>query len=399
MAAIRVDDPVYEASASVEESRRDEGSLLFLPTPKSRLISTRTVQWTKTKMPATSVGEALYNLKGEFARLEQGIRVLKVTTAGKLVKRVLTISADRFALFVTHQPIPAGSNKGFTAAKSLKLPFISSKGFRGFGKGGSQLRSEYLRHIDVADIDGLQIGVVATRKLEYARYKVNRLKGEDGEIDEKANQIVSILYSGKETLDILVPDKSDRQALAQCIRMMRQTYLAAQKHVGNEDLLLRYIWYDVDTNQDGLIGKKEFCKILTRINFYVSNPEVKFNEFVKKMGSEVKNRALTYPQVMTLLQRLKTYNEQKETPAQKIWNEVFGEDKPSVKVDEFLKKFLHKVQGMTYLTVQDAQEILMAINHMEINHEGAHSIPNLRPNKELTPARFEAFLFDAMNGK
>lgn len=392
-----MDDPVFEANASETEaaSSRDEGSLI-MPPPASnttRLLSQRTLQWTSTKTPATSVGDALSNLDG-MDRIERGIRVLKVTSRGKLCKRILTISEDRFALFVTHAPIKKSG--GFRMAKSLDLPLFSRKGIRGMTVSNDDLRSSYVRYIDVADLDGLQLGVVGTVKLENARQKVNRLKGEESEIDAQVGQIVTILHHGNQTLDVLIPDKTDRQDLIRCLRMMRSTYLAAQKHVSNEDLLLRYIWYDVDANRNGLIDKREFGKILSRINFHIKNADRKFVDYSKELGAQASPEGLTYPQVMTLLQRLKKLGKAR-TVAQQIWNEIFGSGLDKITVTDFLKKFLHNVQGMRYLTLQDAQEILMALNHMEINHAGAHRIDNVIPDKELTCARFEAFLFDPMN--
>lgn len=398
MATIRVEDPVFEASATTEESRlKNENVTQSIAAPKiGRMMSTRSAQWTATKMPATSVGKALAGLQG-FERLGHGIAVLKVTTRGQLKKRVLTVSDDRFALFVTHALIK-GKNKGFTMAKTLAVPLISTKGILGLS-GSDGLRGEYVRHIDVADIDGVQLGFVGTLKLEAARGRVNRLKGESSTVDSMADQIVTILHHGNQSLDLLVPDKKDRIALETCVRQMRQTYMAAQKHVSNEDLLLRYIWYDVDSNQDGVIGKKEFAKILVRINLYVKDADKKYNDFVKELGAQAKPDGLTYPQVMTLLQKLKltVLGFERKTVARQIWDETFGTEEDSITADVFLKKFLHKVQGMNHLTIHDAQEILMTVNHMEINHSGAHTIENIRPDKELTPARFDAYLFDAMN--
>uniref|UniRef100_A0A7S3L2L3 Phosphoinositide phospholipase C n=1 Tax=Amphora coffeiformis TaxID=265554 RepID=A0A7S3L2L3_9STRA len=394
MATIRIDDPVYEASALPGDSSL-RGMPLLLPGSTTRLMSTRTAQWTKTKMPATSVGQALSNLKG-FERLERGIHVMKITTKGRLKKRILTVSEDHFALFVTHSPIKG--NKGFTIAKSLGLPFITRKGIRGFNFSSDEVRDDYVRYIDVADIDGMQLGVVGTQKLELARTGVYRLKGEDSQVDKHADQIVSILHHGTLTLDMLVPDKADRDTLVRCVRMMRQTYMAAQKHVSNEDLLLRYIWYDVDTNQNGLIGKTEFSKILKRINLYLKNPDRKFNEYVKELGQDADPQGLTYPQIMTLLQQLKTTGMiEKIKVSQQIWDETFGKNVASVTAEDFLKKFLHKAQDMHHLTITDAKEIIFALNHMEINHANAHAIKDIRPDWELIPARFEAFLFDPMN--
>jgi hypothetical protein len=66
------------------------------------LMSKRTLQWTSTKTPATSVGEALVreidtknanrNEASSFAKVCAGIRVVKITSRGHYRSRVLTIS-------------------------------------------------------------------------------------------------------------------------------------------------------------------------------------------------------------------------------------------------------------------------------------------------------------------
>jgi phosphatidylinositol phospholipase C, delta len=395
------------------------------------------------KTPATLVVQALQNLGTTdplsvacFDRLHYGIKAIKVTSTGGYKKRYLTISHDRCALLVTHEPIFKYVGKesidGGSAVKdnkpaAMKLPLFSHLGIRGVTVSHEELRNRFVRFIDVADMDGIQLGLVGTQHLEAARgtsgaTKYLKTGSSMTPIDVKVDQIVTILHHGDDSLDVLIPEARDRHELVACLRLMRQTYHAVRKYVNPEAQLLRYIWYDVDLNRDGLIGCKEFAKILARINFHIKRPEKTFRVharelYDKKGGSKVEGNikdALTYVEVMNLLQRLKKKHAADPsgkgvggvTMTDKIWNHIFGQDKNVIGVNEFLQKFLHGPQGMKHLTLRDAQEIFQTINSMQMNHtEGEPMSPKedgsptarVDPQSQLTRPRFELFLLDAMN--
>jgi len=377
---------------------KDQGTPPSKPAGKklNKLMSKRTVGWTSVKTPATSVGAALKSKVTGIGRLEQGIRVTKVTSRGQLKPRILTISEDRFALFCTHGSIKGGVLS--TVGDKLPLPFITRKGMRGLTSGDS-LREKYVRYIDVADIDAIQLGVVGTKKLENARTEP-RLKGADSMIDRDREQIVSIVHHGNETMDVLIPDAQDRKDLIVCLQKMCRTYNEAKKLVSNEALLLRYIWYDVDVNRDGLIGEKEFVKILSRINFYVKYASKYYRDFVNEKalvdGRKLKGKStgLTYVEIMTLLQQLK--EKEKACIAEILWDELFDCSADVVSAADFLDKFMHGAQGQTQITIEDVQEIFTVLNQMEINHnEGEPEV--VQVDGQLSRARFEVYLFDLMN--
>lgn len=86
--------------------------------------------------------------------------------------------------------------------------------FSFFNKKGK----EELRYLDVADICGMQVGIVGTRNLEDARTQ-NRVKEgaaaaaasgkktTSSKVDQEANRLVSILYNGgDQSLDVLCDD-------------------------------------------------------------------------------------------------------------------------------------------------------------------------------------------------
>ena len=88
--------------------------------------------------------------------LHKGIQVLKLSSTGKLQKRILTLSADQLTLFVTH-----GKVSDSTKAALLPTPiYTPSKGF------GKQDQGNYLRYIDVADLESFCVGVISTESLE-----------------------------------------------------------------------------------------------------------------------------------------------------------------------------------------------------------------------------------------
>jgi phosphatidylinositol phospholipase C delta len=251
------------------------------------------------------------------------------------------------------------------------------------------LRDMYVRYIDVADMDAIEVGLVGTQRLEAAREQ-NRLKGRDSKVDICKNQIVTIVHHGDQTLDILVPNAQEQKLLVDSLQKMREAYHEAKKDVTNEALLLRYIWYDVDLNRDGMIGPKEFLKILSRINFYLKDPAKIYRKFAKE---KKKKDGLAYTDVMALLQQLK--NKNGKSMANLLWDEIFGKG-DVVSTEDFLKKFLHRVQGETGANLNDVETLFEALNKMEMNHqEGEPS--GIVSNQQLSRARFEIYLHDEIN--
>mmetsp|Transcript_17847 Transcript_17847/g.42100 ORF Transcript_17847/g.42100 Transcript_17847/m.42100 type:complete len:904 (+) Transcript_17847:89-2800(+) len=343
--------------------------------------------------PFTSIGKALLEVpdeSGYIARLQKGIAVDKVTSFGDIKPRILTLSTDRFALFITHARLPSSSGAPETStqqANSLirKTPLITRKGILA--------KDQYLRYLDVADLSGWQTGVVATQTLEESRtgnkrLRKPRLKGVNSTVDDKAESIVSILYHGHKSLNVLVPSADNRTALLAVLRMMRSTYHMAKVWVSREALLVRYIWYDVDADQDQGIGLSEFKNMLQRINFAVSHVDKAFADFAKEVGASKKG--LSYGQVMVLLQRLK--NKQHGSVTDDIWTSVFGAEATTVSASVFLDKFLLGKQGMSHLTETDAENIISTLSAMEYTEDNTAASPT-----ELTKAKFRVYLFDPMN--
>jgi len=349
------------------------------------------MQYLAVKTPATTVGTAMTSGVDASRQLEQGIPVQKITSRGGYKKRVITISKDRFAIFCTHQKIEKKGVAGAMSemAKKLPLPLVSRKGVIGFS---GDLRDKYVRYIDVADVDYVCTGTVTTRKLEYTR-TTNRLKGTDSKIDKSRQEIVTVGHHGDQTLDLLVASAEDRRQLIDCIKTMVKTFDEAQKLVSHDALLLRYIWYDVDANRDGLVSEREFVKIMSRINFNVKNPGKEFRKFVKERKLK---KQIELPDVLALLMTIKNQEGNGSlSMANLLWRQLFGETNV-VDSQTFMTKFVHGVQGERSKTLSHVKQMMKTINSMEMDHKEGEP-DNIIMNEQISRPRFEMYLYHELN--
>jgi phosphatidylinositol phospholipase C, delta len=350
------------------------------------------------RTPATSVSRAMVtNVTAATPTLRSGISVRKVTSRGNIKPRVVTISKDRLALFCTHQPIKTNhdNNKGdntsssgvlSTMASKLPIPILSSKGCWFITK---DYRSEFLRYMDVADIDFVCTGDIVTRCMEQAQTQSCRILVKKNDIDR--NHIVTIGHHGDQTLDVLVADDTEREALIDCVNQMREAYEEASFFVSHDALLLRYIWYDVDINKDGRISESEFHNILPRINFDVKDPSKAYRTFCKNRSLK-QGKGLVLPDVVALLQTIKNNG---GSMTDKIWNQCFG-DKDIVEASEFLVKFVYEAQGEKTKSLIDVHELFKMINGMEIDHSEGEP-DHIDANQQLSRARFGVYLYHELN--
>lgn len=352
--------------------------------------SQRRKEWANAKLPASSVKESLAAVKlPRGSKWEKGIQVSKVDSNGNLAKRYLTVSKDKMAIFCTHQSIDKLIDQA-ESSFSLALPRISMLSLRGGDASGNK------RHIDVADLVDVVCGLVGTFKLEKARGKSNRLRGQISEIDTKREQIVTIVHRGNETLNVLVEDPKEREALVDCLKDMMREYAYAKRYVDNEALLLRYNWYDVDLNKDDLISEKEFTNILHRINISVKNPGKIYRNFIE--DQHINTKGIRYNACMLLLQNIKAAQSAdgiippSQAIADDVWDMQFGKEKKEISAKDFMVKFLHTVQGETEKTIEDVIELFESINGIELNRDEDEFSENC-----LSRFRFELFLKSEAN--
>jgi phosphatidylinositol phospholipase C, delta len=363
-------------------------------------IARKQKDWTNFQAPATTVKESLQDVTiPDF--LLQGIPVTKVTSSGTYKQRILTISQDKMALFCTHSHINGAKGAMSVIASTLPIPlWTPSRGWTSWSLTSTKsLRDRYVRYIDVADLQECLVGVVGTQTLEVARSNAAGGKLLEGRLRSK---IVTIVFRDHETLNVVIERPEHQMALVQALRDMKQVYQTVQPWIGQESLLLRYIWYDVDVDGNGGISCSEFVnKICPRINLQVSNAGKHYKDFCTKVRKDGNGNGghddLTYGECMALLQSLKG-----KLPSHDLWTTLFG-NVMEVSAEELWSKFLTKTQGETDTTVQDAQALLNCLMSLELdeevstnNNETAASSPNTT-KATLSRARFVSFLHSEFN--
>jgi phosphatidylinositol phospholipase C, delta len=336
-------------------------------------------EWTQTTFPATVLQQALSTIEVNPVLLD-GIHVQKVTGTGRRVKRVLTLSKDKCAIFVTHSKINKAKGTMAMVASSLPIPlWTPSKGFS-FSSDKSY-RDRYTRYIDVADLDSVQVGVVGTQKLETACQR-GYLGSEERYLSSHQEEIVTIYHHGAIPLDLLIPDQSLRRDLIKALADIQNMYHEIQRWIRNDSLLLRYVWYDVDVDGNGMISNREFNNICNRINLYLKDGSKRFSNFLKSKNI-TDRKEITYLECMELLDSVKG-----NLPANELWKSLFG-DAAKVSAKELTEKFLQGTQGETNSTIEDGEALLQSLNTLVLEGD--------EPVADLTKAQFHYFLHSVFN--
>jgi phosphatidylinositol phospholipase C delta len=226
----------------------------------------------------------------------------------------------------------------------------------------------------------------------------------------------SVIFRGGKTLDLMTTDQDDRDEILDALDRLLHAYQKAKNRVGNDVLLLRYIWTDVDRSKTNLINAAELGAILDRINYYMKKSQLNsaFEQFSKVIGLDrsERKRGLTFEQVVTFLHKLKRDTWQVK-PVNQIWVDVFGEfmnnGKPRQRVSAqtFLDRFLKRTQGQEGATIEYVSDLFLRLNELEIANTSTQGQvePGMR-NRYITKDTFEAYLasnensaFDPMREK
>jgi hypothetical protein len=312
----------------------------------------------KLTSPAVTLRDSMRDLDIDPA-LHAGIKVSKVTAGGVMRTRILTISRDKMALFITHSKIKQTNATAAYIASTLPIPlFTFSKGFR-FSSSKS-LTERYIRHIDVSELDGWQTGALGTTKFENAKAREPNLNW-----DKLAQQTLTIFHHGNESSDFIIENEKHRKALIKALEQKYQKYHLKARGTANYSLLLRYVWYDIDTDKNSMISEKEFAKICDRINLELSNPKQKFNDFIKLHN--ITRKQLEYGECKALLQSIKL--EMTASVSHDLWKQLFGGDyKNGVSADILLQTFLVDAQGENDATIEDARKLLTNLKEMDLDN-------------------------------
>ena len=187
--------------------------------------------------------------------LFKGLEIKKAKSNGNVSKRVLTLSGDLFKLFI--------SRRRFLGKRVHKVvgTVMATK------VDNTQFN---VRVIDIADILFVQSGFVGSRSLEAAAAGASFRGGER----LNPTNVVSIFHGNMQTtIDFILEDDEDRKALISSIQIIRDAYRKAstKPNITRETLLLRYIWYDVDWGESGVLDLAGFLRLLRRINVYVKH--------------------------------------------------------------------------------------------------------------------------------
>ena len=163
-----------------------------------------------------------------------------------------------------------------------------SKGF-----SWSNDSERYVRHLDIADIDAWQVGAIVVQKLE------TKVAPED------VPKLLTIFHHGFEVACFIVPDAGHLKHLVQAFRLMKKRYNLMTPWIDNQQLLLRYIYYDIDSDKSGSVNLKEFHSICKRINFTAPwDMDRKFETFTKgrkNIGIDLTNGLLNLITVNVIL--------------------------------------------------------------------------------------------------
>ena len=286
------------------------------------------------KTPAGAVREALSNVEVP-SYLYQGIPIVKVTSAGVHQHRILTLSSDHLAFFITHKKVRSSGGKIVASiANNLPIPlWTPSKGFRFRNDVAPQHR--YIRHLDVGDIDVL-VEEVVSQGQQLEALNVRKRREEIG---------LTLFHHGmSNSLNLLIKNPEHHRAVVSVLNEMKLKYHQVIRFVSPTSLLLRYVWYYIDQDRSGNISSKEFKHICDMINL-----QVNAQEYFDKAKHEDK---LTYEECARLLVEIRN----DLSPVLESWTALFGDAiQGMISPHRILTDFLYELQGETSTTIDDAQ--------------------------------------------
>jgi hypothetical protein len=374
--------------------------------------------------PATSLYQAMKSISVAHF-LNEGIPVFKVSHSNpkKWHRRILTLGDDQTSLFLTHSKVKPNTTRAqLLSPHSKHIPsWTPTKGWTG----------SYLRAIDMADIYFWQVGVVCSRAMELSLPNQKFLQNQQSHhASEKTNPasvnktnnkkkltvwgdacydpatvgaMVTILHRGGnknsvETLDLVIENQDHRRALVATLALLKKTYRETSQMIGNEMMLLRHVWKDLDLSQPNVVNEREFATICHKIQW--DPPDTKdFKSFCKEIHEERKKsgthspkskHSLSMQECMRLLQNMKLKRQGGTSPALDAWKACFG-DVNSVNASTVLSKFLHGPQKeKTTCDLDDATDLITAMNATEIGETGSGQ-------GRLSKLQFEEFLRSEWN--
>lgn len=351
----------------------------------------------------------------------RGINVFKVTPKGKLEPATLTISSDKFIISVLPRTLKLERASSISGGSGLKRPSILSRvrsngasiGSVGSGSvGGNSVEgadagwfsSIPQAVVDIGSIDRIQSGqnTLLFEKARQREKKQTMSSRNNGNPFLNEKRSFSLIFRGAKSLDLMVDEGVDREHILYILNSIVTEYGRAKVKVGNEVLLLRYIWNDVDRDDSNTINEKEMGELLNRINFQTQekNHSGVYQKFAKTLGlsREQRKAGLTFDQCVTLLHKTKRDTWQVK-PVTQLFFDMFGQFmgnnkvRKKVSAESFLNRFLRTVQGEESRTMEDVMQIFSGLHELELA-DVANYIT--QPNY-ISIEQFEAYLLSQGN--
>jgi len=350
-----------------------------------------------------------------------GINVYKVTAKGKLEPATLKISKDKFIISVLPRALKLErTNSSGGSSLSLKRPGILSRvrsngasigsvGSGSIGTSSTEGMDAYLFSsipqaiVDIGSIDRIQSGQ-NTLLFEKARQREKKqtMQRNNGIPLLNDKRSFSLIFRGAKTLDLMVDEGGDREEILYILNSIVTEYGNAKVKVGNEVLLLRYIWNDVDRDSSDTINEKEMGKLLNRINFQGNekNHSTDYRKFASTLGlsKEQRKAGLTFDQCVTLLHKTKR-DTFRVKPVTQLFYDMFGQFMSNMKIrkkvsaDSFLNKFLRTVQGEENRSINDVMQIFSGLHELELADVANH----ITQANYISLEHFEAYLLSRGN--
>lgn len=385
--------------------------------------------------------------------LLEGLPVLSVSKSGSLKSACLTLSEDRFTIYITSgKGMRGGASSPLVGGGPMRKKLLSrmarpmSMGSRDRSRSGkssgsfgspiaSPVGSDDLHRTpsilsdgttvtaattDSAAILGLTGTLIEAMTFEPSVDQVIELgsvdriqRGQNTLRFERARKSrggasldlarsFSIIFRGERTLDLLVAEGTDREPILHALDRLLREYRENKRRVGNDVLLLRHVWVDVDRARKNRINVAELAIILDRINCFMKKKDLNtsYDKFARSIDLDKDDRkiGLTFDQVVTFLHKLKRDTWQVK-PVTQIWVDVFdqfmnnGKPRQKVSSQTFLDRFLKKEQGQQEATIEYVGHLFEKLNELEIADTSQQGqIPPDMRHKYITKDTFEAYL-------
>ena len=329
--------------------------------------------------PSTQISVELQSIKSSvLPALFKGLKIKKAKSNGTLSTRVLTLSDDLFKLYVSRT-----NNKHQLLGKRAVSKAVGAV----MATKEVDCTQLHVKVIDIADILFVQSGFIGSRKLE----KVAMVAFRGEKLDP--TKVVSIFHGNKETTDFILEADNDRHALISSIQIIRDAYhkACAKPSISREEVLLRYNWFDIDSDGLDLAG---FLRLLRRINVYLKEEKAKkiYRDYclelqdsepqrrnnagqMKRRGSKILERrfsrtsighrcGISFNECIELFQWIKSEQTDGKLAHDLIFDQLFGEDREFVTAED-LQAFLIEKQSSNDATMDEANNILRSHGRSE----------------------------------